>query len=140
MASVERNHRQVPVNALWTNLTAVNANSVVDASRNPVSWYATGGTASFSNTGSAAGGVLLRDMGKNIYAPALTTPNAVGMTSSIYRKVQWIPSAPMGFYGVGGAAPASATDSAPYFTGYIAIGGQTYGGGTGGPTVFVRAN
>lgn len=136
MASIERNHRQVPINALWTNLTAVTANSVVDASRNPVSWYATGAPNSFSNAGSNVGGVLLRDMGKNIYAPALTTPNAVGMTSSIYRKVQWIPSGGMGFYGTG------SDSSLAYFTGYIAIGGQTYGGGTGvpTPTVFVRAN
>jgi len=134
MASVERTRRQVPINALWTNLTAVTSNSVVDASGASVSWYQTGAANSFSNAGASAGGVLLRDMGKNVYAPALTTPNAVGMTSSIYRKVQWIPSGGMGFYGTGGV------DSNAYFTGYIAIGGQTYGGGTGAPTVFVRAN
>jgi hypothetical protein len=79
-------------------------------------------------------------MGKNVFFPALTTGNAVGMTSSIYRKVQWVPAGTIGFYGTGGSPSTGPSDSTPYFTGYIPLGGQTYGGGTGVPSGFVRAN
>jgi hypothetical protein len=57
------------------------------------------------------------------------------MTSTISRKVQWVSqSNATGFYGTG------SDSSLQYFTGYIPLGGQTFGGGSGVPSGFVRAN
>jgi hypothetical protein len=138
MSSVHTAPRSIPANTLWTNLKAVTATSVVDISGAGVSWFRSSNGvagADFSTIGFNVGGVLLRDMGKNVFFPALTTGNAVGMTSSIYRKVQWVSqSNATGFYGTG------SDSNLQYFTGYIPLGGQTYGGGTGVPSGFVRAN
>jgi hypothetical protein len=77
-------------------------------------------------------------MGKTVYLPAPTAPNAVAEQSTILRKVQWIPQNWGGFYGTGGAA---GTVGSEFYTGYISLGGQTYaGGGAAGTCVFARAN
>jgi len=138
MSSVHTAPRSIPANALWTNLKAVTATSVRDINGAGVSWFTSNnGVAGsdFSTLGNTVGGVLLRDMGKNVFLPALTTGNAVSMTSTISRKVQWVSqSNATGFYGTG------SDSSLQYFTGYIPLGGQTFGGGSGVPSGFVRAN
>jgi hypothetical protein len=71
-------------------------------------------------------------MGKNVYLPDPTVPTVVGSQDVILRKVQLV-RAP-----VGGTAQDAATQS--YYTGYIRLGGQTYGGGNGIPTGVARLN
>jgi len=85
---------------------------------------------------STAGQVVLRDMGKTVYLPTPQTTDGTnpsgtaGYVSSVFRKVQYIPT---GGVGTG----YSATDST-FFTGYIRLGGVTYGGGSGVPTGVAR--
>ena len=138
MSSVERAPRQIPVNALYTNIVAVQS-SIFDAS-------GLGRAGWVTNIGalSTAGATLFRDMGKTVYVPDPTVPTSVGSQSTILRKVQLV----TGYYGTGAngtanvaGAPGTATE---YYTGYIKLGGQTYGGGgdpaTGTVNGFVRAN
>jgi hypothetical protein len=129
MSSVDRNPRQVAPNALYIALAAGAASSIYDPS-------------GLSTAGWVAGlpaGALLRDMGKTLYVPAATTPSAAGAQSTILKKVQLV--SPNGF-GTGGAA--SGVAGGEFNTGYIQIGGQTYGGGNGSQgaaaALFARAN
>lgn len=120
---------QVPTNALYV-ASAAHPSSIKDAT----------GAASPSWVTAAlcAAGAVYRDMGKTVYLPAPTTPSAVGAQSTILRKVQLVPAGAAGLNGTGGAAGAAGSE---FFTGYIPIGGQTYGGGVGGGTpYFARAN
>jgi len=134
MSSVERVPAQVPRNALYVNIAATSNANIFNADGSKVAWNASGPAASTLNT---AGGVF-RDMGKTVYLPAPTAPNAVAEQSTILRKVQWIPQNWGGFYGTGGAA---GTVGSEFYTGYISLGGQTYaGGGAAGTCVFARAN
>lgn len=121
---------QVARNALYVNIA--NCSSFIfDASGNQAAWANHLGLLS-------SPGAVFRDMGKTVYLPAPTTPNAVAEQSTILRKVQFVPQGGAGFYGTGGAAGTVGTE---YFTGYIPLGGQTYaGGGAAGPCVFARAN
>ena len=122
---------KVATNALYVNIADVrtaifNADGVT-----PVSWA----SAAPAATPLTSQGQVFRDLGKTVYAPAPTVPNAVAMQSTILRKVQWIPSGNVDFYGIGGTAANE------FFTGYISLGGQTYaGGGAAGTIKFVRAN
>lgn len=142
MSSVERAPRQVPVNALYTNIVAAQS-SVFDASG-----LAKAGWVSAVGALSTPGATLFRDMGKTVYVPDPTVPASVGSQSTILRKVQLV----TGYYGTGAVgtagvagAPGSTTE---YYTGYIKLGGQTYGGGgdpanasgLSGAGGFVRAN
>jgi hypothetical protein len=138
MTSVERAPRQVPVNALYTNIKAVQS-TVYDVTGLAVApWVVNYGGLS------TVGAVLLRDMGKTVYVPDPTVPTSVGSQSTILRKVQLV----AGYYGTGGnpSGTGGATASTEYLTGYIKLGAQTYGGG-GDPLAgnaaapgFVRAN
>jgi len=138
MTSVERAPRQVPVNALYTNIKAVQS-TVFDVTGLALApWVVNYGGLS------TVGGVLLRDMGKTVYVPDPTVPTAVGSQSTILRKVQLV----AGYYGTAGgpSGTGGATASTEYLTGYIKLGAQTYGGG-GDPALgnatapgFVRAN
>ena len=140
MTSVERAPRQVPTNALYTNIRAVQS-SIFDATGLAVAPW----VVNYTNSLSTIGLVLLRDMGKTVYVPDPTVPTSVGSQSTILRKVQLV----QGYYGTGGAAAGTAgfTATTEYLTGYIKLGAQTDGGG-GDPvstgTVaapgFVRAN
>ena len=117
------------VNALYTNL--VNApSSIFLADGTTVAPWMTGLNAT-------AGALLVRDMGKTVFIPAPEAGSYIGSQSTILRKVQLV----TGYYGTGsgtGGAPGSASE---FYTGYIRIGGQTYGGGAPvAPTAFVRAN
>ena len=127
MTSVFSEKSQIPVNKLYTNLAAA-PSSITLADGTTVAPWMTGITAS-------AGALIVRDMGKSVYLPDPTVPTTVGSQSTILRKVQLVPSGAAGYYGTGGAADTTSE----YYTGYIKIGGQTYGGGTGVQT-FVRLN
>ena len=87
---------QVARNALYVNIASVSG-KLFNAD-------GTANTALATVVGSGTGNVF-RDMGKNAYLPAPTTPNAVAMQSTILRKVQFVPQGTtLGFYGTGGAA------------------------------------
>lgn len=112
---------------------------IFDASGNVLDWCTAGSaTIDLSTTGA----VLLRDMGKTVYLPNPTSPTFAGSQSTILRKVQLIPSGMNGYYGTGAAASGSAAAGASgeYYTGYIPLGGLTYGGGTGIPAKVARLN
>lgn len=127
MSSLERVRKQVPTNALYTNLTNA-PSSIVTADGSTVVPWLVGRSAT-------AGALLLRDMGKTIYLPEGAT--AIGMQSTILRKVQLVG----GYYGTGTDTSAPAGSASEYYTGYIRLGAQTYGGGAPEPpTAFVRAN
>lgn len=137
MTSVERYVSQVPTNALYVNIAACGS-SIFTATGAPVNW--TGDLLSGANPG--AGSVLVRDMGKSVYLPDPTVPASVGSQSTIMRKVQVV----RGYYGTGeGTGAAGAGGAQEYYTGYIKLGGQTYGGGgdpaaASGAYTWARAN
>ena len=143
MTSLQRDPRQVPVNALYTNITDCRS-TIFTATGGVVTW--TGQAAHlYNNNLSSVGGALFRDMGKTVYLPDPTVPASVGSQSTILRKVQLV----TGYYGTGAAASGTgaAGGSGEFFTGYIKLGGQTYGGGgdpasaaIGSAIGFVRAN
>jgi len=119
---------QTDANKLYINITAIQS-SIVDTNLSTVAWVTSIGALS------TPGAVVLRDMGMNVYLPNPTVPSSAGSQSSILRKVQLVPSNLNGTYGTGGSANANAVAGVPeYFTGYIRLGGMTYGGGTGVPT------
>lgn len=141
MTSVPRTARQVPVNALYTNIVDVRS-TIFTSAGVPVTWT---GLVSAPTSLSTIGGALFRDMGKTVYLPDPTVGSSVGSQSTIMRKVQLV----TGYYGTGAASAGqgAAGGSGEFFTGYIKLGGQTYGGGgdpasaaTGSAIGFVRAN
>jgi hypothetical protein len=134
MSSVLAQKSQVPANKLFINIAAVQS-SIVDTNLSSVSWVASAGALS------TPGAAVFRDMGKTVYLPDPTTASSANGQSTILRKVQYIPSGANGVYGTGGSSNASGAAGVPeYFTGYIQLGGQTYGGGTGVPTGVARLN
>lgn len=131
MSSASRNPSQMPTNKLYINIGAVQS-SIVDTNLAVVPWVTQVGALS------TAGRCLFRDMGKTVYVPDPTVGNATAAgQSSILRKVQLIPSGTQGSYGTGGVAGTVGTE---FFTGYVRLGGQTYAGGTGVPTMIARIN
>jgi len=142
MTSIDRAPRQLPVNALYTNIVDVRS-SIFTSAGVPVTWT---GLVPVTGSLSSIGCALFRDMGKTVYLPDPTVGSSVGSQSTIMRKVQLV----TGYYGTGAASAGqgAAGGSGEYFTGYIKLGGQTYGGG-GDPAAasslpfpygFVRAN
>jgi hypothetical protein len=127
MSSVERAASQLPSNKLYINIGAIQS-SIVDTNLERVSWVTQVGALS------TAGAVVLRDMGKTVYLPGASSGSAT--QSTILRKVQLVPSGAQGFNGTGGAAGTSSE----FFTGYVDIGAQTYGGGNGTPAKIARLN
>jgi hypothetical protein len=138
MTSVERFPSQIPVNALYTNIVDCRS-SIFDVTGLSVAgWVTTPGLGL-----STVGGALFRDMGKTVYVPDPTVPASVGSQSTVMRKIQMV----TGYFGTGAApsgvaAPGGALE---YYTGYIKLGAQTYGGGgdpapAAGAFDFVRAN
>ena len=125
MSSAQSEKNQVSANKLFINIANI-ATQIVDTNLSTVSWAAgiTGLT--------TAGGAVLRDMGKTVYLPDPTTASSAGAQSTILRKIQLVPSGTDGVYGTGaGTGAAAAGGAQEYYTGYIRLGGQTYGGGTG---------
>jgi hypothetical protein len=127
MTSIVGTYAQIPANKLYINITNI-ASSIVDSNNVSVPWVVSPAALGLQT----AGGAVLRDMGRYIYKPDPTVPTSVGSQSSILRKVQLVPQgATNGYYGTGNvnvAVPGSQTD---FYTGYIRLGGQTYGGGGG---------
>lgn len=134
MSSFARGTGQIPANKLYINIAKIN-DSIYDASGSVLEWCSTGTAVIDLST---TGAVLLRDMGKTLYLPAAGN----GSQSTILRKVQLVPSGMNGYYGTGAAASGSAAAGASgeYYTGYIPLGGLTYGGGTGVPAKVARLN
>lgn len=130
MSSVERSPAQVPANKLYVNTAAIQS-SIFDgvgvSDSNKASWVPAIGALS------TAGAVVLRDMGKSAFLPSLNG----AFQSTVMRKIQLVPSGSAGFYGTGGTAGAEGTE---FYTGYISIGGQSYGGGNGVPAAVARLN
>jgi hypothetical protein len=135
MSSVLSQKAQVPANKLYINITGVQS-SIVDTNLAPVSWVN-----SFTQL-STAGTSVFRDMGKTVYIPDPTTASSANGQSTILRKIQYVPQGANGVYGTGAAASGNAAPGGAqeYYTGYIRLGGQTYGGGDGTPTGVARIN
>ena len=131
MSSVGRSAGQIPANKLYINIASM-IDGIYDDSGNVVNWC-NGSVETTTIDLSTTGVVLLRDMGKTVYLPNPSAPSVIGSQSTILRKVQLIPTGIAGFYGTGAAASGSAAAGASgeYYTGYIPLGGLTYGGGTG---------
>ncbi len=144
MSSVGRSSSQIPANKLYINIASM-INGIYDASGNVQDWC-DGSVATTTIDLSTTGVVLLRDMGKTLYLPNPSATSVIGSQSTILRKVQLIPTNPLvpntGFYGTGAATigQAAAGASGEYYTGYIPLGGLTYGGGTGVPAKVARLN
>jgi len=134
MTSVIGGYNQVPPNSLYINLVAVQS-SIVDSNNNPVPWVVAYGALS------TAGTVLFRDMGRTNVLPNPTTPTSVGGQSTLLRKVQLVTTGPAGgYYGTGNSSICGAGTNTDFYTGYIKLGGFTFGGGTGVPSGFARLN
>ena len=132
MPSVLASYAAIPSNnRLYINVAGIQS-SIVDVNgENPVDWVV-----HFPSL-STAGTTILRDMGKTIYLPN-NSSNGLPMLSTILRKVQLVPSGAAGYYGVGGTGNDENPTPTDFFTGYIRLGGTTYGGGTGIPTGVAR--
>lgn len=130
MSSVERAPAQIPINKLYIN-TGMIQSSIYDGTSNltRAAWVENLNPLTLSTAGAA----VLRDMGKSVYLPGV----AGASQSTVLRKIQLVPSGLLGTYGTGGA---SGTEGTEFFTGYISIGGQTFGGGDGTPAAVARLN
>jgi hypothetical protein len=140
MTSVQSAYSQIPSNKLYVNI--VDARSTITDSNQSTLYGAAGAGLNNGLLGllSTPGACVLRDMGKTIYLPSPTVVpvGAVAGISTVLRKVQIVPSVPLGSFGVGGSISAGGVPDA--FTGYIQIGALTYGGGNGAPVKFARLN
>ena len=142
MTSVSGGYKQIPANALYINLVAAQS-SIVDSNNVPVTWAllnSSAGANAALGLLSTPGSAVLRDMGRQVIRPDPTIPTAVGGQSSIYRKVQLVTTVTNGYYGTGNNAGAGAGSGTDFYTGYIKLGGFTFGGGSGIPSGFARLN
>jgi hypothetical protein len=131
MSSEHRAPSQVPANKLYVNIASI-VSSIVDTNLSSVAWCTeTVNGVSVPGLLSTTGSAVLRDMGKTVYLPAGSTAASV---STVLRKVQLV--APGSAGGVAGAAGTSTE----FLTGYIQLGGLTYGGGNGVPAKVARLN
>jgi hypothetical protein len=142
MTSLQSRYDQLPSNKLYVNIGAIQS-TITDSNLSTVAWVTGVGALS------TAGACILRDMGKTIYLPSPTQVpvSAVGGISTVLRKVQLIPSGTAsgggGAYGTGGRGTnVSGSGGAipDYYTGYIQLGGLTYGGGNGTSARVARLN
>jgi len=136
MTSIGSGYGQVPSNKLYINIAACQS-SILTSNGTPPAWVADADVTTVLQT---VGGAIFRDLGTSLYLPSPTNVpvGAVAGISTLFRKVQFIPPAPIGAFGVGGAYAGSDVD---YYTGYIQLGGlQQGGGGNGAPTRFARLN
>ncbi len=127
MSSEVRAPSQIPANKLYINVGSL-LSTITDANLSTVLWNNAAGAVGSGKTIagylSTAGTAVLRDMGKTVYLPAGSTSATV---STVLRKVQLVvPNVPGGVTGDYGS-----TNGTDYLTGYIQLGGLTYGGGAG---------
>jgi len=138
MTSLQSRYEQIPSNKLYVNVAGIQS-TITDSNLSSVAWVTGVGALS------TAGACILRDMGKTIYLPSPTQVpvTAAGGISTVLRKVQLVPSGSRGSYGTGGAGTnVSGSGGAipDYYTGYIQLGGLTYGGGNGTAARVARLN
>ena len=137
MTSLQSAYSQIPSNKLYVGI-GNNANglqsSITDSNLSTVAWVTSVGALS------TAGAAILRDMGKTIYLPSPTVVpvGAVAGISTVLRKIQLVPTGAAGTYGTGGAYAVGGVPD--YYTGYIQLGGLTYGGGNGSAARVARLN
>jgi len=140
MTSLQTAYSQIPSNKLYVGI-GNNANglqsSITDSNLSTVAWVTQIGALS------TAGAAILRDMGKTIYLPSPTAVpvGAVAGISTVLRKVQLVPTngvSSLGSYGTGGSYAVGGVPD--YYTGYIQLGGLTYGGGNGSAARVARLN
>jgi hypothetical protein len=139
MTSVLSAYSQIPNNKMYINIGDIRS-TIYDTNGVPVTW--TGYNAAILNALSTPGSALLRDMGKTVYIPDPTIPSSANGISTILRKIQYVPQGANGIYGTGAAASGTAAPGGvqEYYTGYIRLGGMTYGGGDGTATAVARIN
>jgi len=134
MTSLTAEYKQTKSNTLYINVAGIQS-TIVDENLNRVSWV---NNATILGALSTPGAVILRDMGKTIYVPDLSSGLATA-PSTILRKVQLVPTGSLGVYGVGaGSGNAAPGGPQEYYTGYIRLGGLTYGDGDGLATAVAR--
>jgi len=138
MTSLQSAYNQLPSNKLYVNIGAIQS-TITDSNLSSVAWVT--GVGALSTPGAC----ILRDMGKTIYLPSPTQVpvSAAGGISTVLRKVQLVPSGALGSYGTGGAGTnvSGSGGAVPdYYTGYIQLGGLTYGGGNGTAARVARLN
>jgi hypothetical protein len=136
MTSLQTAYSQIPTNKLYVNVGSI-VSSITDSNLSPVAW---GVPLSVLGLLSTPGAAILRDMGKTVYLPSPTAVpvSAAGGISTVLRKVQLVPSGALGSYGTGGAYSTGAVPD--FYTGYIQLGGLTYGGGNGSAARVARLN
>jgi hypothetical protein len=135
MSSAVRGASQIPANKLYINIADVRStiySAVTVDGATPAAWV---DDQNVNGNLASAGQAIFRDMGKTVYLPSLYESSSLGTQSTILRKVQLVLP---GDNGDNGTAQSS-TDGT-YYTGYISLGGQTYGGGSGVATPVARLN
>jgi hypothetical protein len=134
MSSAVRSVSQVPANKLYINIADVRStiySAVTVDGATKAAWV---NDEDVNTDLGAAGQAVFRDMGKTVYLPSLYAGSSLGTQSTILRKVQMVRPGDDGDNGT-----AQSSDST-YYTGYIALGGQSYGGGNGVATPVARLN
>ena len=136
MTSLQSAYSQIPSNKLYVNVGSI-VSSITDSNLSTVAW---GVPLRILGLLSTPGAAILRDMGKTIYLPTPTVVpvGAVPGISTVLRKVQLVPTGAAGTYGTGGAYAVGGVPD--YYTGYIQLGGLTYGGGNGSAARVARLN
>jgi hypothetical protein len=141
MSSESRAPSQNPVNKLYINIASI-LSTVTDANLSTVSWNNSAaigaiGSANVTIAGllSTPGAAVLRDMGKTVYLPAGST---AANTSTMLRKVQLL--VPGNINGIAGDSGLTGAGAGDYLTGYIQIGGMTYGGAGAGTSASNATN
>jgi hypothetical protein len=135
MSSEHRAPAQMPANKLYVNIASI-VSSIVDTNLSTVAWADDSiGSITIPGLLSTPGAAVLRDMGKTVYLPAGSTSASV---STVLRKVQLVAPGTAG--GVAGEVNMTGAGAGDYLTGYIQLGGMTYGGGNGVPTRVARLN
>jgi len=108
---------------MYINIASVHG-QIYNADGTVAQWAATN-LDPISTVFGTPGHAIFRDMGKVVYLPS-----GGNNSSTILRKVQYVPANSEN--GTGGSPEND------YYTGYIRIGGMTYGGGDGVPTPVAR--
>ena len=137
MASLQSAYERIPSNKLYVNIGAIQS-TITDVNLSSVAWVTNLQALGLLST---AGSAVLRDMGKTVYLPSPTVVpvGAVAGISTVLRKVQLVPSGALGSFGTGGTV-GTVAGVPDYFTGYIQLGGMTYGGGIGASAAVARLN
>jgi hypothetical protein len=128
MSSDLRAPSQMNTNKLYVNLAAIQSSIFQEDGTTKATWVTDATAVGALSTAFTA---VLRDMGKTVYVGSAA---GGAEKSTLLRKVQLVlPGAAGGVAGAAGAA-------GEFMTGYISLGGMTYGGGDGTPAKVARLN